>query len=154
MTPYDRLSAILDDPGNRHGPNRACVPVSVAGGRTRYVWIDRGAETGRIRVTLFGNPIAELSPPDVLGSVRVSTAGHFTPSTRDALSWVVSGGGQSASLALPGSKGGDWISWEETPHTLTLYVRGETAGGSAHVLSTADGHHGHGWLTIPAEAFA
>lgn len=53
--------------------------VSYAGGRTRHiVWtLDGGTVTGR----LFGNVIVEARP----GDVTISTAGHNTPSTVEAL---------------------------------------------------------------------
>lgn len=117
MTPWERLTAALADDGNRHGPDRACVPVSVAGGRLRYLWIERTAEG--MRCTLYGNTVALVVST---GTADLTAAGHFTPSTRDALAWIVAGHGNGVgSLALPGSKGGPD---QASPWTLTLRVGG------------------------------
>lgn len=146
MTPYDRLSAVLDDPGNRHGPNRACVPVSTAGGRTRYVWLDRAPYPGPITVTLFDHRIAVVCAPDSTGDVRVSTAGYFTPTTRDALAYVVGGqyGWQGVTMSYPGSRGGP----STDPDTCTIY-----RGGRSYVLTDRPGEVPE-WVTIPGEVFA
>lgn len=152
MTPYERLTALLDAPGNRHGPDRACEPVSVAGGRIRYAWIDRDPIMDAHEVTLFGHRIATAFAD---GQTEVSTAGYFTPSTRDALAFILGGyGWQGVSLTMPGSKGGP--STEQTAMTIHLpggpYVLADAdwlGGGTIDPEAT-----GHQWLTIPPEAFA
>lgn len=144
MTPWERLTAALADDGNRHGPDRACVPVSVAGGRVRRLWIERSGEG--FRCTLYGNTVALVVST---GTVDVTASGHFTPSTRDALSWIIAGHDQAASLSTPGSRGGDR---RGRPWELILYPRnGRYSEGQRYALTDTDPY---GWITIPAEAFA
>lgn len=117
-SPYERLLALLDDEGNRHGPDRATVAVSVAGGRSRYVWLTRHDE--RIDVTLFDRLIAVVLPD----RAEVTTAGFFTPSTRDALAFVLSRtdyGWPGVTMKTPGSRGGT-----PGPHSCTISRDGKT----------------------------
>lgn len=108
LTPFQSALSAITDESNRHRKHdKACRLVGYAGGRSRYIWLmlDRN---DRIRVTLFGNEIAVLTPD----AVTLDPCGEFTPCTRDAFASLMG----SCWLSLPGSKGGP----NDGPWTATV----------------------------------
>ena len=113
MSAYAALSAILGD------RDTCAVDVGTIGGWpgssgfTRHARITRTA--GTLTVSIYGNDVAELDPD---GTIRVRTAGYYTPSTRAALSLAVTGHPYAGAVTMstPGSRGGKPGPWRALVH--------------------------------------